>query len=378
MSNQAGKVPDKRILVICPFPYDVAAGQRLKYEQYFSDWRSIGFHIDISPYMDEKMWGVVYKRGAYLEKILGVFRGHGRRLLDLFRIRRYDIVYVFMWVTPLGTTIFERLVRCLSRRMIYDIEDNVLLGQEIPDADHSNAIIRFLKSPAKMRYLIGKADCVITSSPFLNETCLKISENKNCFYISSSVDTDRFIPVYRYTNDRKVTIGWTGTFSSKPYIDLLRDVFKALAKRVQFKLKIIGNFDWNDIEGVELEVVQWDKSKEVADLQDIDIGVYPLPMDEWVNGKSGLKAIQYMAFGLPVVASAVGTTPLLITTSENGLLVRTTEEWLDALERLVKDPQLRQRLGSAARNSAVDNYSTSVISKQYRKVLEKCMGHKND
>ena len=109
--------------------------------------------------------------------------------------------------------------------------------------------------------------------------------------------------------------------------------------------------------------------REVVLGQALDIGVYPLPIDDWVLGKSGLKAIQYMAFALPCVATEVGTTPMLIRHGENGLLVRTEAEWEAALEALIRDPALRRKLGEAARKDAVANYSTAAIAGQYRAVI---------
>jgi glycosyltransferase involved in cell wall biosynthesis len=150
-------------------------------------------------------------------------------------------------------------------------------------------------------------------------------------------------------------------------------VFQELAKRVEFRLRVIGNFDY-ELPGVDLTVIRWTAEREVADLQEIDIGVYPLPVDDWVMGKSGLKAIQYMAFGLPIVATAVGTTPILIGDGENGLLVKTEDEWLTALETLIRDPALRRRLGTAARESAVQNYSVHAVARDYRRVIEDVMG----
>jgi len=362
----------RRLLVLCPFPEGVAAGQRLKYEQYFDNWRAAGFDIDVSCYMDMNMWRVAYERGRYCSKLLGVFRGHMRRIRDLFRVARYDIVYVFMWVTPFGTTIFERAVRALARRLIVNIEDNVLVEQMLPKEHNPNAIVAMFKGPWKARFLIRTADHVITSSPALNDFSLAINERCACTYISSSVDTDRFVPANPYSNERIVTIGWTGTFSSKVYLDILRGVFQELSKRVKYKLKVIGNFAY-ELPGVDLEVVRWTKEREVEDLQTFDIGVYPLPIDDWVLGKSGLKAIQYMAFGLPTVATEVGTTPMLIRHGENGVLVKTEDEWLDALETLVRQPDLRRSLGEAARRDAVAKYSTQAISGQYRGILSSVM-----
>lgn len=363
----------RRMLVVCPYPVGVAAGQRLKYEQYFDDWRAAGYEITVSPYMDAAMWEVAYVKGRYPAKALGLTRGHFRRMRDLFRVSRYDVVFIHMWVTPFGTSVFERVTRRLARAIVFDVEDNVLLSDRGQDGEHPNPVLQMLKGPGKARYLIGKADHVITSSPFLNDTCLEINEARACTYISSSIDTDRFLPATTYSNDRPVTIGWTGTFSSRPYLDLLRGVFQGLARKVDFKLRVIGNFDY-ELPGVDLEVVRWTAANEVADLQTFDIGVYPLPIDEWVLGKSGLKAIQYMAFALPCVATEVGTTPMLIRDGENGLLVRTMDDWEDALEKLVRDPALRRRLGESARRDAVGKYSTKAIAGQYRRVLESVAG----
>jgi glycosyltransferase involved in cell wall biosynthesis len=150
-------------------------------------------------------------------------------------------------------------------------------------------------------------------------------------------------------------------------------VFQQLAKERAFKLRVIGNFDY-ELPGVDLEVLRWSAEQEVQQLQAIDIGVYPLPFDDWVGGKSGLKAIQYMMLGLPCVATDVGTTPLIIRHDDNGLLVRTEEQWLDALRRLLDDPALRRRLGEQARRDAVANYSVKAVAADYRRVLASVMG----
>ena len=356
-----------KMLVLCPYPVGVAAGQRLKFEQYYDDWREAGWDITVSPYMSPKLWSVAHQHGHLWSKVRGTLGGLLRRIGDLAHISRYDLVYCFMYVTPVGTSFFERLTRRLAKLLIYDIEDIVLFGQALK-GEFPNPVLRLFKGSGKAKYLVRRADHVITSSPFLKEKCLESNEKRACTYISSSVDTDRFLPVNGYTNEVTPTIGWTGTFSSSIYLDLLRAVFKELARRRKFRLRVIGNFDYS-LEGVDLEVIRWTAEREVEDLQAIDIGVYPLPREEWVTGKSGLKAIQYMAFGIPCVATEVGTTPMLIRDGENGLLVRTEDEWLSAIERLLDDPGLRRRLGQQARKDAVDKYSTRAVARDYRRVL---------
>ena len=91
----------KTILVICPYPKGYAASQRLKYEQYFDSWREAGYEITISPFFDLNTWKILYEDGFVARKVLGTLHGYLRRLLDLFRLKKYDHVYVCMWVTPL-------------------------------------------------------------------------------------------------------------------------------------------------------------------------------------------------------------------------------------------------------------------------------------
>jgi glycosyltransferase involved in cell wall biosynthesis len=363
----------KRMLVLCPYPLDVAAGQRLKFEQYYDDWRRHGWEVVPSPFMDKALWDVAFESGKYGSKARGLIAGYARRFRDLLRIRRFDLVYCFMYVTPLGSSAFERLTRKLARRLLFDVEDNVIASVAPDRRQHPNPVLRFLRGTGKYRYLICKADQVISSSPALNEICLELNERHASAYISSSVDADRFVPANRYSNDRRVTIGWTGTFSSRPFLDSLRPVLQQLAKSRDFQLLVIGNFDY-ELPGVDLKVVRWSAEREIDDLQQIDIGVYPLPADDWVSGKSGLKAIQYMMMGLPCVATNVGTNPLIIRDGENGLLVRSDEEWLAALTRLIDNAALRKALGEQARRDAVARYSTKAIATQYREVLDRVMG----
>ena len=363
-----------RILVLCPYPQGVAAGQRLKYEQYLDDWRAMGFEVTVAPFMDRRLWNILYQPKHLAAKAMGVLRGHLRRMRDIWRVPFHDIVYIHMNVTPLGSTVFERLVRLLARRIVFDLEDNVI-GAHGDATRNPNPILRYIKGAGKARYLVRVADYVVASSPMLADRCRPGNRRHNSVYISSSVDTDRFLPAAPHDNSRKVTIGWTGTFSTSPYLDLLGPVFQRLAERVEFRLKVIGNFDWS-LDGVDLDVVRWSAEREVADLQAIDIGVYPLKIDDWVIGKSGLKAIQYMAFGLPTVATNAGTTPEIIRNGENGYLVRSEDEWVDALERLVREPALRRTLGETARRDAVEKYSVKAIAADYRRVIAEVMGSK--
>ena len=154
----------KRILVLAPHPENYAPGQRLKYEQYFDEWQDEGYDVTVSSFMSKKMRSVVYKKGYLFYKIYGTFYGYWLRCKTLLVLKKYDAVYIFMWVTPFGSSFFERIFRRLSNRLVYDIEDKAL----IPQSKSLNPIMKLLKGVEKVEFLIKTADHVITSSPFLN------------------------------------------------------------------------------------------------------------------------------------------------------------------------------------------------------------------
>lgn len=365
MSTLAGK----RLLVLCPYPEGVAAGQRLKFEQYYADWRAQGVEITVAPFMDMALWHVLYEPGHLPAKVLGLLRGYLRRIWQLRLVGKHDAVFIHMWVMPLGSTVAERLVRARTDRLIYDLEDNIAVASP-PAVSALRRLLRpLIDRAAKVRYLVRRADAVIVASPFLIEPSKALGAARvDC--ITPSLDTRRIVPAPadRPANPVPV-IGWTGTFSSRIYLDLLAGVFQRLARRARFTLRVIGNFDYT-LEGVELDVVRWSAQREAQDLQSLDIGVYPLIDDEWSRGKAGLKIIQYQAAGLPCVASDVPLSRQQLREGETGFLVATEQEWEDRLYQLLLDPVLRQRMGEAGRVDAVRLYSQEAVAARYRAVLE--------
>lgn len=365
MSNLAGK----RLLVLCPYPEGVAAGQRLKFEQYYADWRANGLEITVAPFMDMALWRVLYEPGHTVPKALGLLRGYLRRFWQLRLLGRHDAVFIHMWVMPLGSTLAERLVRRRTPALIYDLEDNIAAASP-PALSPLRRLLRPLIDRAgKVRFLVRRADAVIVASPFLVQPCRDLGAARvDC--ITPSLDTGRIVPAPTDRPPNPVpVIGWTGTFSSRIYLDLLADVFQKLARRATFRLRVIGNFDYA-LDGVDLDVVRWSAEREAEDLQSLDIGVYPLVDDDWSRGKAGLKIIQYQAAGLPCVASDVPLSRAQLREGETGFLVASKQEWEDRLFQLLHDPALRQKMGAAGRADAVRLYSREAVSARYRSVLE--------
>jgi len=142
-----------------------------------------------------------------------------------------------------------------------------------------------------------------------------------------------------------------------------------LDKKKTFRLLVMGDPSFK-IEGLDMEAIAWSSEKEVPTLQQFDIGLYPLPLDsDWVLGKSGLKALQYMAVGVPVIATAIGANYRIMQDGQTGFLVKTPEEWMAKLEFLMDNPEVRKSVGMAGRKNVVDNYSIDANAPVYLKII---------
>ncbi|HTB51208.1 MAG TPA: glycosyltransferase family 4 protein [Ferruginibacter sp.] len=353
----------KRILVICPCPEDVAPAQRLKYEQYFSNWRANGFSIEVSPFFSDRLQEILYKKGNTAEKIYWVIRGYLKRCKEICTLHKYDLVYIFLWVTPFGFPLMERLFVSRNSNIVYDIDDLIFMRS----LNSANTKTDFLKGRKKPFFLMKKAKHVITCTPYLTEVANRY--NNKVTDISSTINTTTYQPVNRYQNDHTLVLGWSGSHSTAPLLYLLKDALIALRKKHAFKLVVMGAPEFF-IEGLDIELVPWSVENEIPTLQRFDIGLYPLLLNnDWMLGKSGLKALQYMAVGVPVVATALGANYRIIEEGKTGFLVKTTEEWIEKIEFLMTHPEIRKAVGSAGRDNVVKYYSIDANAPVYLEII---------
>ncbi len=354
-----------KILIVCPYPYGEAAGQRLKYEQYFHDWEKNEFTIDIDPFFSKKTWDVLYKDGFTVQKFYGTLAGYFRRLRGLRYLKSYDKIYVFMWVTPLFGSFFESLYRFFSNKIIFDFDDSIHLYK---NANDEKKLTSFLRSTKKTNYLIKNADCVITSSPSNLDYCIQNNNFSNAFYIPCSLNTNRFRPRSKRDQNNKITLGWTGTFSSSLYLDSIKDVLQSISELFDVRIVLITNFDY-EIANTDLKVIYWREKTEISDLHEIDIGLYPLIPSEWALGKGGLKVLQYMSLGIPSVSTDFGTAQDIITHGKNGFLARNSSDWIDCLSELILNQNLRNEMGDNARKTIIQKYSVDSVKTLYLNAL---------
>lgn len=353
----------KKILFLLPYPLHKAPSQRLKFEQYYPYFEKDGFEITTSSFINEEFWEFVYQKKNIIKKIKYTISAYLKRYYVLFTLHKYDVVYVHLWITPFGMPIAEKLGAFFAKKLIYDIDDLIFIGH----SSEANVFLQYFKGKAKPLYLIKKAKHVITCTPYLDDFVKKI--NPNTSDISSTINTDTYVVANNYKNNKLITLGWSGSHSTSKYLYLLSNILLELQKTHLFKLLVIGDINFKIPGLANIEAVPWNENTEVAELQKIDIGLYPLPYEEWVLGKSGLKALQYMALGIPTVATAIGANYRIIKQNESGFLVNTPSEWLNALKKLIENEQLRQEIGTNARKTVVDCYSLQANKSTYLKIL---------
>ena len=355
------RIIKRKILVLCPSPKGTAPTQRLKYEQYFPALEEKGYHFTISSFQTTRLWKIIYQKGRIAEKGFWVLIGYLKRVFDLLRAPFYDGVFVNLWVTPLGWPVYERLLFLFNKKVIYDLDDMVFLGNAAPG---TNRLIEKFKGKRKPITLMKNAQYVIVCTPKLEEIALSLNKCKNVVDISSTFNVQRFVPVKKYERHDVTTIGWTGTHSTIVFLESLQPVLAELSKRSRIKLLVIANKEYR-MKDVDTEFIPWREATEIEDLQRIEIGLYPIPANEWSLGKSSLKALTYMAIGIPFVATAYGTNYRIMENGIQGFLALTNEEWLESLTKLIDDIDMRRRMGIEGRKRVEEEFSLEANFEKY-------------
>jgi glycosyltransferase involved in cell wall biosynthesis len=355
-----------RIHFLVPHGRDYAPGQRLKFEQYYDAFRQVGFEVIHDGFYTHDLYFRRLSEPGLAGKLLRLGWACLKRLRSLWTAWRSDVVYVFLAAVPAGPPVLEWIIRRVFRRpMVYDIDDLIYL-----DKPGSRDPFPTLFEPKKkVAALMRMADHVIVCTPHLEKVARGLNERVT--RISSTIDTVKYRPKARYETTR-VTLGWSGSFSTSSYLRLLDDVLRVLQQRHGAAIRVIGDSGFQ-IPGIEIDARPWVLDTEVADLLAIDIGLYPLRGVEWDLGKSGLKALQYMGLGIPAVLTPFGANLEIVVHGENGFFADTAEEWIEMVTRLIQDVGLRERIGRAGRRTVEERYSVAVNWPLYRGAVEDAM-----
>jgi glycosyltransferase involved in cell wall biosynthesis len=320
--------------------------------------------VTLSPFLSQRGMDLLYEPGHVAAKTQAVLRGYLKRLADTLLPGSVDVIFVYREAALLGPVWIEQLLG-LRRPLVFDFDDAIYLV----DTSQANAWSRRVKSVTKVETICRIARHVTVGNEFLARYAK--DRAREVTVIPSTIDTDVY-QVQPRARNRVPVIGWTGSVTTVPYLMALAPALRRLREKREFELRVIGaNID---IEGLAVRCLPWRAETEPDDLRGLDVGVMPLPDDEWSRGKCGMKALQYMALGIPPVVSPVGVNATIVRDEVNGLYARGEKEWIDRIALLLEDEPLRRSLGQEARSTVEESYSARAHAPRIARVLREAAG----
>lgn len=356
---------ERRILVLASKPLGISPSQRYRFEQWAPHLaREHRISLDFAPFESEALARLLYEPGQVAAKAFWTLRDFGRRSAVLRRAKRYDAIVIHREAALIGPAIYERLLAWTGKPIIYDFDDAIWsLGQA-----WKNGWFSRLHFTSKTSTICKLAAAVTTGNGYLADYARK--RNPSVSIIPSSIDLAHYPEAPEPENTGKFVVSWTGSTSTLVHFEHAREALERLAARLPIVVKIIcSRPPERPIAGAEMRFVQWSPEREAADVGNCHVGIMPLPDDEVSRGKGGMKALQFMATGRPVVVSPVGVNTDIVQPGHNGFHARKAEEWVAALERLALDSQLRSRLGRNARLTVEANYRAEASAAKFANVV---------
>lgn len=350
-----------KVLAVVPSLYDTSPGQRFRIEQWEPILSDEGIELVYAPFETAELKAVLHEPRHVAAKISKVMHNMRRRGSELRGADAFDLIYLFREAALLGPPVFERRLGRSGIPVVFDFDDAIFHAYRSP----SNGYLSYLKFPGKTAEICRLSTHVMAGNEYLADYARP--HNPNVTIVPTTIDTDKYTVQVAREPD-VVTIGWSGSFSTIQHLDTLRDVLAELAQRDNFRLRVIGTHSYK-IPGVETEAVEWRSATEINDLSEIDIGIMPLPDENWSRGKCGLKALQYMALGIPTVCSPVGVNSTIIKDGVNGYLAGTNREWIDILTALIRSPEKRRSIGLAGRETVEKKYSAAVVAPKVAEIF---------
>lgn len=322
-----------------------------------------GVDLVLAPFLSPRGFAGFYRTGLWpktRKAFLGAF-GYLKRMRAILASRRADAVLIHREIVPRGN---RRAVRALRRRglpIAYDLDDAIWLSPRdyVGTGEMSRRRMTRVKDPTEVDDLIRAADLVLAGNGTIAAHARGLGSVARVQ--PTPVDTDVFRPRERPARPRPL-LGWIGSPTAAYCV---REIVPALARAAReepFDLLLVGAGEAIAVPGVEVTNRDWALATEPADFAALDVGLYPLPDNEWTRGKCGMKALQYMASGVPAVVSPVGVNREMVVDGGTGLFATTEEEWVAALVRYLREPETRAAHAAAGRERVVARWSLDALA----------------
>jgi glycosyltransferase involved in cell wall biosynthesis len=348
-----------RILLLSRYTR-LGASSRLRSYQYLPYLRTFGIEVDVAPLFDEDYLKQLYQQKTKNRK--QVFYAYIQRIRILIQSGKYDLLWIEYELFPWLPSFAEKFLSLSGIPYIVDYDDAVFHRYDI----HAIRLIRVLLGRKIDRIMRGAA-LVLAGNSYLLERAEKAGADR-VEYLPTVVDLTRY-SVRKKHRSQSFNIGWIGSPSTSGYLQDLQPVLSELCEDQNTHVTLVGAA-MGSIQGLRIRSFEWSEATEVKDIQQFDVGIMPLPDTLWAKGKCGYKLIQYMACGVPVVASCIGANREIVDNGKNGFLPTNLQEWKDSLIRLRDDAGLRHRFGSNGRRTVEEKYCLQVTGPRLAALIQ--------
>ena len=331
----------------------LGSSSRVRFYQYFPYLEAQGVEIVNAPFFKDD-----YVRDLYLGRSISsrkVLQAYLKRLSVLVNSAAYDLLWVEKELFPWIPAWFEMLLHLLRIPYVVDYDDAVFHRYDM----HTSAFVRALLG-RKIDQVMSHSRLVIAGNEYLAERAKKAGA-KRVEYLPSVVDVRRYALKQHY-EEPQFRIGWIGSPITAPYLDVMKSALDKLSDETNIRIVLIGAGAINPFPELPTTMLDWNENLELSIDKEFDVGVMPLVDGPFERGKCGYKLLQYMAAGLPVVASPVGVNTHIITPGINGFLAESTDGWYQSLRRLINDTELRFKMGQAGRLKAEQMYNLQIAA----------------
>lgn len=336
---------------------------RFRVVQLVPHLESSGITVTIRPFIDNVTFRHLTDRGATPRAMLGVVHGAVRRVGDVVRARRADVILVERQAMFIGPPVIEMLSTEIGRcPLVLDLDDPMWMaahplwvGSESSMLDRFKAALRW---PSKIGKLIDHASVVTCGNRIIADYVT--ARGSTAVLLPPAVETATFRPRQPPDTGRPLVVGWIGSPGTYAYLEPLLPTLAEVAREHPFRLRVVGSGRTPPpaVADMDLDWRDWSLAEECSDFTTLDIGLYPLPEgDCWAEGKAGLKSVEYLASGVPFIASPIGGAGELGIPGTTHLVAGSSEDWHELLRLMLEDPQLRARMATAGRHHALAFHS---------------------
>jgi len=357
-----------KVLAFVPHNMDTTPAQRLRIEQWSRYWRQEGIQTTFVPFSSPRLRQTMYAYRRYGPKLVGVLEAllrYGRRVRSL-DLGAFDVAFVAREATLVGPPFVERYITRRGLKFLYDFDDAIFLAYP----SQKSPLFTVGRWYSKISEICRLSSHITVVNQYLRRYATQHHQNITVVPMGMAVDKIPRSMLHRHHENPIVSIGWTGSFSTSAYVEQIFPVLKEIQQDTGCALHLMGTQPDLSHPGLALNLHRWSPQTEDSVIAGFDIGINPMPIDDWSKGKGTGKTLQYMCYGVPVVATPVGSNIEIIRHGENGLFATSNEEWLDALRRLISDHGLRQSMGMNARATIEQSYDIRDHSRQVAQLMQ--------